>query len=724
MVCAGVALFPAGDPHRNGRPHIMRLQKLIPLLSTLLLSDAPADESASAAVAAPIQLEPVRVTADLWETPLDRIAASVSVYGPETLEGGAVRHFGDLADQIPNLTYTGGTSRPRYFQIRGVGENSQFEGETPDSTVRFLVDDLDFTGLGTVGSTFDVRQVEVLRGPQAGAFGANAAGGVVRLVTNEPGPVWSGDISAATGEDGLREVGVAAGGPLAKGDSEKLQVRVAAQRSESDGFRRNAFLNADSNARDESMARVKLIWRPCTFWRWDATAFFADADNGFDEFALDNNGRFTFSDEPGRDEQRSRAATLRGVYSGWSGVRLTTVTTAAWTDSTYSYDSDWTSVYTHPDAYKGFAAITRERGTLGQELRLDSVDADDAAGWIDRWTLGAYFSRLDEASAFATDRVRSTRSDYRADNFALFGQAAHDFTVRTRIILGLRAEYVDQQSAVDKDASGTVDFRPAFADTLTGGKLTLEHDLSPRQAVFASAARGYKTGGVSVDANINPTSDPLRFGTETLWNFEAGLRSRWLGDCLLGEVTAFHVEREDVQLRGSVGDKDAFRYYTTNGGAARGDGLESALTWRLADAWSVFGTLALLRTERESFTLPNGASAKGRELAATPGYGYTVGLRRRVATGWFGDFVFAGRDRYYESESSDETRAAYVVANASLGHAWREWSLTLWGRNLLDAEYDKRVFFFGNDPVSGYAPTRYVSRADPRQFGVSAQYRF
>ncbi len=700
----------------------MRLPNSLLLLGALLPCGVRADEPA--ARAAPVQLEPVRVTADLWETPLDRIAASVSVYGPETLEGGGVRHFGDLVDLIPNLTYTGGTSRPRYFQIRGVGENSQFEGETPDSTVRFLVDDLDFTGLGTVGSTFDVRQVEVLRGPQAGAFGANAAGGVVRLVTNEPGPIWSGDVVASAGEDGRREAGLAVGGPLSQSEPEKLQVRVAAQRSESEGFRRNAFLGADTNARDERMARVKLVWRPGAAWRWDATAFFADADNGFDEFALDNNGRFTFSDEPGRDEQRTGAGSLRGVFSGWSHVRLTTVTTAAWTDSLYSYDSDWASVYTHPDAYKSFAAITRERATYGQELRLDSADDQQAAGWLDRWTLGAYFSRLDEASAFSTDRVRRTCSDYRANNVALFGQAAHDFSASSRVLLGLRAEYAGQHSAVDKDASGTVDFRPAFDDVLTGGKVTLEHDLSPRHAVFASVARGYKAGGVGVDANINPAVDPRTFATETLWNFEAGLRSRWLDDRLWCEVTAFHLEREDVQLRGSVGDKDAFRYYTTNGKAARGDGLESALTWRLADAWSVFGTLALLRGERESFTLPNGARADGRELAATPGYGYTVGVRRRVATGWFGEFAFAGRDRYYESESSDETRDAFVVANASLGHAWRDWSLTLWGRNLFDAEYDKRVFSFGNDPVSGYAPTRYSSRADPRQFGVSAAYRF
>jgi len=79
-----------------------------------------------------VQLEPVRVTADLWAAPLARLPASVTVFDDAALRAGNVRHFGDLVDQIPNLTWTGGTSRPRYLQIRGIGENSQYEGETPD----------------------------------------------------------------------------------------------------------------------------------------------------------------------------------------------------------------------------------------------------------------------------------------------------------------------------------------------------------------------------------------------------------------------------------------------------------------------------------------------------------------------------------------------------------------------------------------------------------------
>src|SRR5688572_22827625 len=295
----------------------MKLPTPLLLLTTVTLTIARAQTPAispastatpSPATATPLKLEPLRVTADLWESLLDRIPASVSVYDDQALRTRSVRHFADLVDQIPNLTWTGGTSRPRYFQIRGVGENSQYEGETPDSTVRFLVDDLDFTGLGTLGGTFDVRQVEVLRGPQAGAFGANAAGGVVRLVSNAPTPFWTGQVEATAGGDDLREGGFAVGGPLSPREPERLMMRLAVHQHSSDGFRRNVTLNRDTNARDEFTARFRVTANLFPAWRWDGTMFFSDVDSGFDDFALDNNGERTFSDQPGRDEQRSRAA--------------------------------------------------------------------------------------------------------------------------------------------------------------------------------------------------------------------------------------------------------------------------------------------------------------------------------------------------------------------------------------------------------------------------------
>ncbi len=697
------------------------------LLTSLALAALPAAQAQTAADPAPVKLDPVRVTADLWEAPLARIPASVSVYDEAALRRGSVRHFGDLVDQISNLTWTGGTSRPRYLQIRGIGENSQFEGETPDSAVRFLVDDLDFTGLGTVASAFDVQQVEVLRGPQAGAFGANAAGGLVRLVTVAPTPFWTGRTEATLGGDGLRTGSFAVGGPLASAKPDELMMRLAVQQSESDGFRRNLTLNRDTNARDELTARLRLTWNPNALWRWEATLLAADFNNGYDEFAIDNNGRNTFSDQPGVDTQESYAGSLRGTWRG-DGLRFTTVTSGARNDSRYAYDDDWTAA-----SYEGFSDHVRRRWVVSEELRLDS-EAGQSGGAISRWTLGAFYSAIDETTRYTnTDpgNIRGLKSAYHSTNLALFGQAAHDFSKSTRLIAGLRLEHIDMDGDGLKTrfraSSGTFDTpvhtTPAFDDTLVGGKLTLEHDLGGSTVVFTSLTRGYKAGGINIDARINTAVDPLTYDTETLWNWEAGLRGHALEGRATGELTAFYLARQDTQVRDSAGFGGNYRFFTDNGDKSHVYGLEAAGSYALTKAWSVRASLALMRSELEGFTLANGATGGGRDLANTPHYGYTLGTRYDSGSGFFGSADLVGRAEQFDSNNQNEARRAFSVVNATLGYAWGRWTLSLWAKNLLDEEYDKRVYFFGNaDP--DYIETRYENRADPRQIGGTVSYRF
>jgi iron complex outermembrane recepter protein len=709
----------------------MKLPKHLALVTSAFaaLTVARAQTTPPAASAPAVTLEPVRVTADLWESPLSRAPASVTVFDDAALRANAARHFGDVVDEIPNFTWTGGTSRPRYLQIRGIGENSQYEGETPDSAVRFLVDDLDFTGLGTLGGTFDVHQVEVLRGPQAGAFGANAAGGVVRLVTNAPTPFWTGQVEATAGDHALREGGFAVGGPLFAAKPERLMVRLAVYQHASDGYRRNLTVNRDTNARDEFTARLRLTANLSPVWRWEGTGLFSDVNNGFDEFALDNNGRVTFSDQPGRDEQRSVAGSLRGTYTGLAGVRFTTITSGSRVKSIYSYDDDWTAA-----SYQGFSYFRRDRETFAQELRLDSALTRDALGWIDRWTLGAYFSSLNEKGAYTDtdpDNIRGLTTRYQADNFAVYGQFSHDFSPTTRLVAGVRAERVglDGRGTKTRYRVGRaafdpeVTFSPSFADTLLGGKLTLEHDLSPHTLVFASVTRGYKAGGVNIDARISPPDDPLTYGTETLWNYEAGVRGSWLESALTGEVTAFYLDRSKTQVRDSAGFGGSYRFFTANGRSAHISGFEASAAYAATKELSFHATLAHMESALDSFTLANGNTGGGRRLANTPRYGYTLGTRYRAASGFFANAELVGRASQYDSNNQNEARRAFHIYNASVGYGWREWTFTLWGRNLLNARYEKRVFFFGNEDPN-YLETRYEDRADPRQIGVSAAYRF
>ncbi len=350
--------------------------KYIPTILAIAASTAglhaqSATEALSSTEPEAIALPSTVVTGTLWESELERTTASVTVIDQARLATNGTQHFEDIVNAIPNLTWTGGSSRPRYIQIRGIGENSQFEGETPDSAVRFLIDDLDLTGLGTVGNLFDVQQVEVLRGPQAGAFGANAAGGVIRIVTNEPTPYWTGQVEGTVGEDSLVAGGLAVGGPIIESDPEKLTFRLALHQLNQDGFRDNQFLGKDdTNERDEFTSRFKLRWVANDDWQWDGTLLYANVDNGYDEFSLGNTGFDTYSDEPGRDRQETLASSIRGTWSGLNDVSITTITSYTDTDSLYSFDADWADPTTDGN-YDGFISTDRNRDVFSEEIRID-----------------------------------------------------------------------------------------------------------------------------------------------------------------------------------------------------------------------------------------------------------------------------------------------------------------------------------------------------------------
>ena len=203
----------------------------------------------------------------------------------------------------------------------------------------------------------------------------------------------------------------------------------------------------------------------------------------------------------------------------------------------------------------------------------------------------------------------------------------------------------------------------------------------------------------------------------------AGLRGNWLDRSLTGELTAFYLDRRDAQVRDSAGFGGNYRFFTANARRAHVYGLEASGRFVVTKDWSLHATLAQMGSELERFTLTNGNTGGGRRLANTPRYGTTLGTRYRDAAGFFANAELVTRATQFDSNNQNEARRAFSVVHGSVGYAWREWTVTLWARNLLDRRYEKRVFFFGNEDPN-YIETRYEDRADPRQIGVTAGYRF
>lgn len=700
----------------SSRPHTFRRGRLRALPAIFALSVSGFAGTVAAAGPTASGLEEIVVTASLrGETAAD-VASSTTVVDAGTLEAAGLQHFEDILGLVPNLNWSGGTSRPRFFQVRGIGELEQYQG-APNPSVGFLVDEIDLSGVGMPATLFDTEQVEVLRGPQGTRYGANALAGLVKIKTRDASPKSGFDAEVMAGEQDTWSAGVAAGGALGAGDS---AWRLVAQRFSSDGFQRNAWLGReDTNGRDETTVRGKLRLQLPGDWRGDLAALYVDLDNGYDAFALDDS-RLTLSDRPGRDAQRTRG--VSAVFSGAIGPHELSSTTAyALSDSVYSFDGDWAN-----DAYWGvhapydyYSNYHRERSTLTQDLRL--AGGGDGAG-VD-WAAGVYALRLEEDSLqrdeFAGALLRpplSTR--YAATSLAAYGEAEWPLAGATTLTAGLR---VETRGADYRDTDGAR-FDPR--DTMVGGQASLEGAAGAAARWYATIARGYKAGGFNIGQAV--PDDRRQFAPEYLWNAEAGLRFADAASGVEAEVSVFHMWREEQQVATSFqldpGDPLSYVFYTDNAARGRNYGLEAAATWQAAPRLTLAATLGLLHSQYLGYRYGD-RDLDGREQAHAPGWQYSLSAQWGGGEGWMLRADLSGTDAFYFDASHDQRSEAYALLNLKAGYAHGPWSTYAWARNVTDEDYAVRGFYFGLEPPD-YANERYVQRGDGRLVGVTLAWRW
>ena len=149
-----------------------------------------------------IKSQEIIVHAGLSDESLKKVASSVTVINGDHMRENGADHFQSLTEQIPNLNWAGGTSRPRYFQIRGIGERSHYFGEGPPNfSVGFVMDDMDLSGLGMVGLLYDMDQIEVFKGPQSSIYGPNAMAGLICMRSTNPTDQFEMKSSTSFGSD-------------------------------------------------------------------------------------------------------------------------------------------------------------------------------------------------------------------------------------------------------------------------------------------------------------------------------------------------------------------------------------------------------------------------------------------------------------------------------------------------------------------------------------------
>ena len=652
-------------------------------------------------------IEEIVVTADLKEQSEIKIASSIFVVSEEAIATRGAMHLEEVLNAIPNLNFASGSNRPRFFQIRGVGERSQF-GSPVNASVGFLVDDIDFSGAGTIASMLDVEQIEVLRGPQGTRYGASALGGLIKVKTKDPSSKQELELKITHGQYATQNFDLIMNTPV----SDQLLLRAAFSDHESDGYMYNQFLDrSDANGRNESTSRIKMRWLPSNRWVVDVSLANTEVDNGYDTFSLDNN-RVTLSDEPGFDRQKSKYASIKSKWLG-QNYEITTILGAANSDVDYGYDEDWSFTGIHPFGYTSTDRYLRERKTRSAELRINSLSEFS-------WVAGFYF--FDSSEDLLRDYTFLTNnfsSNYEFRSYAVFAESEIELSEGTSLLAGVRFE---KRETKYKDSEG-IEFSPS--EDFWGGEISLNKDLSDNLLGYVSIARGFKAGGFNIDGTLD--SDLREFNEEYLIEYETGLKGAFFRDNLQVRLAIFMDDRRDQQVKSSLvrprsDGSTEFIDFLGNAAAGTNKGLEGSIVWELNPNWRLTLDAGLLRATFDEYINEFGENLSGRDQAHAPSYMASAGIR--FAQGrWAATLTADTKDEFYFSDRHGVRSERATLANFSVEYSVMPWQIALWARNLGDENYQTRGFgSFGNDPRKLYVTEPYYQLGEPRIVGVTFQY--
>ena len=202
-----------------------------------LISSCTSLVTLAAVVALPITgsaqvLEEIVVSAQKREENLQDVPISVTAFTGEQLDALGITDFTEITQQIPALQLNAWSPNLTIFNLRGISQNSF--NDNLEGPVAVCMDDAYVGSLnGISGQMFDMKRVEVLRGPQGTLFGRNATGGLIHYISQDASEAdTNGYVEAEAGDYGRAGLEFAVGGSF----SDNVRARLSGRWSEMDGY--------------------------------------------------------------------------------------------------------------------------------------------------------------------------------------------------------------------------------------------------------------------------------------------------------------------------------------------------------------------------------------------------------------------------------------------------------------------------------------------------------
>jgi iron complex outermembrane recepter protein len=688
-------------------------------------------------------LDEVVVTARRREERLQDVPVAVTALSSEALENLQASDIGALEGAVPNLTLHEGDAANAVVYLRGVGQVDSLAFADPG--VGVYVDDV-YLGRaqGAFLSVYDVDRIEVLRGPQGTLYGRNTIGGAVKFVSTPLSAVRGGRAEASVGDYGLVETRISAGGAL--NDDATLLGKAAVSLSRRDGYSDNAFDGMDDGDKDQVAGRVSLEYRPTDALsvrlnvdasrdRPDTSRTPARAtsvlglypDTMADPFKVDAD----FNDLNTLDTFGAALTADWAVSDLWSFKSVT-----AWRSMDYASHLDLDAT---PLAVFG-VYVDEDQHQFSQEFQLtyagERLDAVAGVFYFDESDL-TYSGLLGPVISLVTGSI----NDQHNRSWAAYGQATYDLTERLSLTAGMRYTYEDKDFRRTQTFYGPLTEPPARDDPgllvtdidtseswdSWSPKLGLDYAVSDDVMAYVSVSRGFKSGGF--DGRANDASGAAPYDPETLWAYEAGVKSTLMDRRLTANMAVFWNDYTDLQLSSFSADGGGgFIALFTNAGAATIRGAELELTARPIPDLTLNATVGYLDARYDDYIGPGGVDISDqRHLVNAPEWSARLGGVHVTDLGVNGTITLGAdasyRSKVYPTVSSSEVLAqdGYTLIDAFVRWSDRDDHLfvQLGGQNLTDERHIEQGFDLSDS--LGYQLAYFGA---PRTVRLTAGFKF
>jgi iron complex outermembrane recepter protein len=574
----------------------------------------------------------VIVTAKTGTQAVRTISGSVTAITGAQLETLGAQSFADYLTRTPGVVFNAGVPGYSTVSIRGVttstgvsnnqGPTGYFINDVP------LTDPFNSAGIPDV-DTFDVGAITVLRGPQGTLFGAASLGGAINYQAAKPNLTGYEAHAQATMSD-TRDGATGGAAKLMVNlplKSDLVAVRgVYVYRSDAGYIDNVGTGEAGSNRTITKGGRAQVAWTPTATTRVEYMYLDQQQDtrdSGFQQPGLAGPLRkSTAIAEP--TDLRTIIHNLRVDQD--LGFAILTAT-ATHHRKTLRGVSDGSAIFAGLLPGLDPVHVTQTAESEGDtfEVRL----ASRAVGRFD-YLIGGYYddTSIDIFQGFQSANGAAVIEEIFAPIFgpgigeqtaqggvlfqglvpfhgkelAAFGEASWRVNDQLKLTLGGRAFRTEADSASMVSGFFNLLSSGELSTTLTGDQS--QSGFAPKASVtwtpsadlmaYALVSKGFRFGGPNIVGSSPGFPIPPTFGSDSIWNYEVGVRSNWLDNRLQVDVTAFYLDWSDIQLQlfSPFG-----LTYLANAGKARDYGIEAVATFRPTPALTLQSSLTYLNAE-------------------------------------------------------------------------------------------------------------------------------